>query len=101
MVALRTCETNRATVDFGRPKCPLCGNVPFVAEETQFNLKGRIRHSWSCDECGHVFATSIVLRPHWDDVRLRPSFTRCREFRAWGRQTTGQRLEPKSRLRRS
>ena len=33
-----------------------------VAEQSEFNLKGRIRHAWSCDDCGHEFVTSIRLR---------------------------------------
>jgi hypothetical protein len=32
-----------------------------VAEVSEFDLKGRIRHSWTCDDCGHVFHTSIRL----------------------------------------
>ena len=55
--ALRT-----ATEDFGRPNCPHCGSVLLVAEQSEFNLKGRIRHAWSCDDCGHEFVTSIRLR---------------------------------------
>jgi hypothetical protein len=33
-----------------------------VAEVSEFDTKGRIRHSWSCDDCGHEFQTSIRLR---------------------------------------
>ena len=55
--ALRT-----ATEDFGRPNCPHCGSVLLVAEQSEFNLKGRIRHAWSCDDCGHEFVTLIRLR---------------------------------------
>lgn len=59
------CDTRAAvTPDFGRPKCPRCGNALLIAEESEFNLKGRIRHVWSCDECAHEFTTSITLRPH-------------------------------------
>ena len=50
--------------ELGRPKCPRCDSVLLVAEESEFNLKGRIRHAWSCDDCGHAFVTSIRLRPH-------------------------------------
>ncbi len=49
--------------DFGRPNCPRCGSVLLMAEESQFNLRGRIRHTWSCDECAHEFVTSITLWP--------------------------------------
>jgi hypothetical protein len=32
-----------------------------MAEESAFNLKGRIRHAWACDDCAHQFVTSIRL----------------------------------------
>jgi uncharacterized protein with PIN domain len=44
-----------------RPKCPRCDGVLFVAEESRFNVRGRIDHAWACDDCGHEFVTSIVL----------------------------------------
>ena len=52
-----------ATYDFSRPKCPRCGSVLLIAEASAFNLTGRIRHAWSCDECAHEFVTSITLWP--------------------------------------
>jgi RNase P subunit RPR2 len=51
-----------ATEDFRRPKCPDCGSVLLIAEESRFNLRGRIDHAWSCEECGSTFVTSIRLR---------------------------------------
>jgi predicted RNA-binding Zn-ribbon protein involved in translation (DUF1610 family) len=50
-----------ATENLSRPKCPCCGGVMLVAEESRFNAKGRIDHDWSCDGCGHKFATSVRL----------------------------------------
>jgi predicted RNA-binding Zn-ribbon protein involved in translation (DUF1610 family) len=50
-----------ATEDLSRPKCPDCGSVLLVAEESRFYLRGRIDHAWSCDECGTAFVTSIRL----------------------------------------
>ena len=38
-----------ATEDLRRPKCPDCGSVLLIAEESRFNLRGRIDHAWSCD----------------------------------------------------
>jgi hypothetical protein len=32
-----------------------------MAEESWFNIRGRIDHAWSCDECGNEFVTSIRL----------------------------------------
>jgi hypothetical protein len=37
--------------------------VVHLAERSAFNLNGRIRHSWTCDECGEEFATSISVLP--------------------------------------
>jgi RNase P subunit RPR2 len=51
-----------ATEDLRRPKCPDCGSVLLIAEESRFNLRGRIDHAWSCDACGTAFVTSIRLR---------------------------------------
>ena len=53
-----------ATEDFGRPNCPRCGCILLIAEQSEFNLRGRIRHVWSCDDCGHEFVTSIRLWRH-------------------------------------
>lgn len=52
-----------ATENLSRPKCPRCGMVLLVAEESRFNAKGRIDHDWSCDNCGNEFGTSIRLWP--------------------------------------
>jgi RNase P subunit RPR2 len=59
-----TCNTPKpVTHDFRRPKCPRCGSMLLIAEESAFNLRGRIRHAWSCDDCSHEFVTSITLWP--------------------------------------
>ena len=55
-----------ASESLSRPKCPRCGSVLLVAEESRFNANasntmGRIDHDWSCDDCGNAFATSIRL----------------------------------------
>jgi RNase P subunit RPR2 len=50
-----------ATKDLSRPKCPDCGSILLIAEESRFNLRGRIDHAWSCDACGSAFVTSIGL----------------------------------------
>ena len=60
MTIQTACRTT-PTEDLSRPKCPRCGCVLLFAEESEFNLKGRIRHAWSCDDCGHEFVTSIRL----------------------------------------
>jgi len=55
-----------ATQNLRRPKCPRCGNMLLVAEESCFDLKGRIHNVWSCDECSHEFETSVRL---WRGLR--------------------------------
>ena len=57
-----TCPTPRLDA-FARPNCPRCGSVVHLAERSAFNLDGRIRHSWACDECGEEFATSVSVLP--------------------------------------
>lgn len=57
-----TCAAPRRD-DLGRPRCPRCGSVVHFAERSAFNLNGRIRHSWACDECGEEFSTSISVLP--------------------------------------
>ncbi len=49
------------TSELGRPDCPQCGNTLLVAEESLFDVNGRIDHAWSCDDCGNEFVTSICL----------------------------------------
>jgi len=62
MSILSACHAkNAARKSFARPKCPRCGSVLLIAEESEFDLKGRIRHLWSCDDCAHEFSTSITL----------------------------------------
>jgi predicted RNA-binding Zn-ribbon protein involved in translation (DUF1610 family) len=58
----------QASENLSRPKCPRCGSVLLVAEESRFNTNaanamGQIDHDWSCDDCGNMFATSISLHP--------------------------------------
>jgi predicted RNA-binding Zn-ribbon protein involved in translation (DUF1610 family) len=50
-----------AAENLRRPKCPRCGSVLLVAEESRFNARGRVDHTWSCDDCGNAFVTSIRL----------------------------------------
>jgi DNA-directed RNA polymerase subunit RPC12/RpoP len=44
-----------------RPSCPHCGSRLLVAEQSRFNLAGRIDHFWACDDCGTEFKTSIEV----------------------------------------
>jgi hypothetical protein len=60
-MTMQTVYHSTPTENLSRPNCPRCGCVLLFAEESEFNLKGRIRHAWSCDDCGHEFVTSIRL----------------------------------------
>lgn len=64
MIVQSACASTRvlATEDLSRPNCPDCGSVLLIAEESRFDLHGRIDHAWSCDGCGSAFVTSIRLR---------------------------------------
>jgi DNA-directed RNA polymerase subunit RPC12/RpoP len=44
-----------------RPDCPHCGSRLLLAEQSRFNLAGRIDHLWACDDCGTEFETSIEV----------------------------------------
>jgi predicted RNA-binding Zn-ribbon protein involved in translation (DUF1610 family) len=58
---LRSSTRVVATENLSRPNCPDCGNVLLIAEDSRFNVGGRIDHAWSCDDCGTEFVTSIRL----------------------------------------
>jgi hypothetical protein len=56
-------DADRIRPDRNRPKCPRCGSIALVAARSAFNPNGRIRHTWSCDDCGNEFVTSIRVFP--------------------------------------
>jgi len=63
MIIESACQASvLATESLRRPNCPRCGEMLLVAEESCFDLKGRIFHVWSCDACGHEFETSVRFR---------------------------------------
>ncbi len=46
---------------FTRPVCPGCGDEQLVPELSEFAGKGVIRHTYTCDACGHEFRTVVEL----------------------------------------
>jgi predicted RNA-binding Zn-ribbon protein involved in translation (DUF1610 family) len=44
---------------FVRPTCPECGEEQLVPELSEFVGKGVIRHTYTCDDCGHEFRTVV------------------------------------------
>ena len=46
---------------FVRPNCPSCGEEQIVPEASEFAGDGIIRHTYTCDACGHEFCTVVEL----------------------------------------
>jgi hypothetical protein len=46
---------------FQRPRCPQCAEAMFAATATSYFGGGHIRHSWSCEACGHEFETAVEM----------------------------------------
>jgi transcription elongation factor Elf1 len=44
---------------FTRPLCPECAHEQFVPERSAFVDETRVRHTWTCEACGHEFRTTI------------------------------------------
>ncbi|HLH90452.1 MAG TPA: hypothetical protein VKX28_18525 [Xanthobacteraceae bacterium] len=43
------------------PACPKCNDLQFAPAASEFVSKGKVRHFWSCEACGHEFSTSVKL----------------------------------------
>jgi RNase P subunit RPR2 len=43
------------------PSCPQCHDLLFASAASEYVSRSRVRHLWSCDECGHEFSTSVQL----------------------------------------
>ena len=39
--------------------CPHCYQLAVAPEASEFVSEDKVRHFWSCDSCGHEFATSV------------------------------------------
>lgn len=46
---------------FAFPACPRCNDVLIAAAASEHVSEKQVRHLWSCDSCGHEFATSVRL----------------------------------------
>lgn len=49
---------------FQRPACPRCGEGMFAATAVEYVAPDRMRHSWSCESCGHEFRTATQMPSH-------------------------------------
>ena len=64
---IQTAYRRLSKADLARPQCPRCGSVVLMAELAALDPDGRVRHTWSCDDCGHEFVTSTgVYAPRCD-----------------------------------
>jgi RNase P subunit RPR2 len=46
---------------FALPLCPQCNDLLFAPAASEYVNRSRVRHVWSCDDCGHEFSTSVRL----------------------------------------
>ena len=58
----RVPHTGRAR-GFGMLPCPQCAEILVAPDVSEYLGDGRVRHSWSCDACGHEFKASIEVAP--------------------------------------
>jgi transcription elongation factor Elf1 len=53
--------TSDASRRLALPACPKCDDLQFAPAASEFVSKGKVRHFWSCEACGHEFSTSVKL----------------------------------------
>ena len=46
---------------FALPSCPQCNDFLFAPAASEYVSRSRVRHVWSCDDCGHEFSTFVSL----------------------------------------
>jgi transcription elongation factor Elf1 len=62
------------------PTCPQCNDVLFAAAASEHVSERHVRHVWSCESCGHVFATLVRLSfPRLDAMRAASPVATARE----------------------
>jgi uncharacterized protein with PIN domain len=44
---------------FAMPACPQCGDTLLAPEMSEHVSTREVRHFWSCEACGHEFATAV------------------------------------------
>jgi transcription elongation factor Elf1 len=58
-MTLQSAEMISAPRSFGMRNCPHCWQVVVAPDASEFVSEEKVRHFWSCDSCGHEFATSV------------------------------------------
>jgi hypothetical protein len=43
------------------PDCPHCGAMLLPPETSEFLGCGRVRHTWSCEDCGQDFSLAVSV----------------------------------------
>lgn len=52
------------TRPFALTSCPNCLETQVAPLASEYVGEGRVRHSWSCDGCGHSFQTAVDFSSH-------------------------------------
>lgn len=47
---------------FQTPVCPVCGDILLAPNMSLHVNERRVRHVWSCEECGYVFDTAVDIK---------------------------------------
>ena len=55
-----------------RPFCPKCDDMLFAPEVSQHVNENLVQHVWSCESCGYIFKTSVILE-HPEANAARPA----------------------------
>jgi hypothetical protein len=64
-------ESNSRRLEW--PRCPCCGETPFLPQTAEFAGDYRVRHNWLCENCGHPFQTVVrVVRKNRSQSDTRP-----------------------------
>jgi RNase P subunit RPR2 len=43
------------------PDCPHCGTMLLPPESSEFLGRGRVRNTWSCEDCGEEFRLDVSV----------------------------------------
>jgi ribosomal protein S27AE len=52
---------NDRLVAYKTNKCPQCDASLLAPEWSEFLNEHRVRHTWSCEECGYAFETDVFF----------------------------------------
>jgi uncharacterized protein with PIN domain len=62
MMTLHTeSAVNDRLVAYDKNKCPQCDASLLAPEWSEFLNERRVRHTWSCEQCGYAFETDVFF----------------------------------------